>query len=271
MAFGSYKATKKISIAPMTTITLTTDFGLKDHYAALLKGAAASRIPDIRLLDITHNIQPFNIVQAAYIFRNSWSSFPAGTIHFISVNDLPVAARKFVLALYRGHFFIAADNGLLPLALGGPVQSSYALPWPEDVAFPLAEMFAHTAAQLSVGLPPEDIGAPQDAMAQRIGLQPVVKQDQIRGSVVYIDRYENVVANIDKAIFDQIGRQRPFALYFKRHDPITALSSHYSDLPIGEPLCFFNSAGLLEIAINTGRAATLLGLKVDDTVQIDFL
>lgn len=254
----------------MTTITLTTDFGLKDHYAALFKAAAISRMQNISLVDITHNIQPFNIVQAAYVFRNSWKNFPAGTIHFISVNDLPAASRKFLLAGHMGHFFIVADNGLLPLSLGGPIYSSCALPWPEDAAFPLAELFAHTAAQLAVGLPPEEIGIPQDTMAQRIGLQPVVKQDQIRGSVVYIDRYENVVVNIDKAIFDQIRRQRPFALYFKRHDPITALSGHYSDRPIGEPLCFFNSAGLLEIAINTGRAATLLGLKVDDMVQIDF-
>lgn len=271
MSFGTYKAGKKILPMPMTTITLTTDFGLKDHYAALLKGTAISRMPDIYLVDITHNIQPFNIVQAAYVFRNSWRNFPTGTIHFISVNDLPMASRKFLLVVHEGHFFIVADNGLLPLALGGHIQASYALPWPDDATFPLAEIFAHTAAQLSVGLPPEEIGTPQDSVAQRIGLQPVVKQDQIRGSVIYIDRYDNVVVNIDATIFKQIGRQRSFALYFKRHDPITALSGHYSDKPIGEPLCWFNSAGLLEIAINTGRAATLLGLKVDDTVQIDFL
>ena len=255
----------------MTVITLTTDFGIKDHYTALVKGAILRRIPGVCIVDITHNIQHFNIVQAAYIFRSSWAAFPEGTVHFIGVNDLPKAARQFLLVAYQGHFFIAPDNGILPMALGSGLGTYYSLPWPQDSKFPIAELLGHSAAQLAVGLPPEEVGTAVGFPAQRIGLQPVVQQDQIRGSVIYLDHYENVVLNIDRDIFEQTGRQRPFALYFKRHDPLTVLSSTYGDKPIGEPLCLFNSAGLLEIAINMGRAASLLGLKVDDTVQIDFI
>lgn len=255
----------------MPLITLTTDFGLKDHYSALVKGAVLRRIPGICIVDISHNIQDFNIVQAAYVFRNSWAAFPEGTIHFVTVNDLPKAAQRFLLVPHQGHFFIAPDNGILPMALGRDPREYYVLPWPEDSKFPLADLLGHSAAQLVVGLPPEEVGTPLDFPAQRIELQPVVQQDQIRGSVIYIDHYENVVLNIDRAIFEQIGRQRPFALYFKRHDPLTAISRTYGDKPIGEPLCLFNSAGFLEIAINTGRAASLLGLKIDDTVQMDFV
>jgi len=255
----------------MTVITLTTDFGIKDHYCALAKGAILRRLPNACIVDITHNIQNFNIVQASYVFRNSWTAFPQGAIHFIAVNDLPKAAQQFLLVEHRGHFFIAPDNGILPMALVRDLERCYSLPWPEDSSFPLVELLGHTVAQLAVGLPPEKLGPPLDFPAQRIELQAVVQHDQIRGSVIYIDHYDNVVLNIDRALFEQIGRQRPFALYFKRHDPITVVSRTYGDKPIGEPLCLFNSAGLLEIAINTGRAASLLGLKVDDTVQIDFM
>lgn len=255
----------------MPVITLTTDFGHKDHYSALVKGVLLSRIPNAVVVDISHNIQNFNIVQAAYIFRNCWESFPKGSIHLISVNDLPEAASRFLLASCRGHFFIAPDNGVLHLALGAAIEAAYALPWPEEASFRLAELFAHTAAQLAVGLPPEEIGDLQEGIAQRIILQPVVMQDQIRGTVIYIDHYDNIVVNIDRTLFEKVGGKRPFELYFKRHDPITELSAAYADVPLGEPMCWFNSAGLLEIAINTGRAASLLGLKVNDTVQIDFL
>ena len=140
----------------MPVITLTTDFGTKDHYTALVKGAALRRIPEVCIVDISHNIQDFNIVQAAYVFRNSWAAFPEGTVHFITVNDLPKAARQFLLMTHQGHFFIAPDNGILPMALGRDCGTGYSLPWPQDSKFPLADLLGHSAAQLAVGLPPEE-------------------------------------------------------------------------------------------------------------------
>jgi S-adenosyl-L-methionine hydrolase (adenosine-forming) len=100
-------------------------------------------------------------------------------------------------------------------------------------------------------------------------LQPVISQNQIRGSVIHIDNYDNVILNITRDLFQKISKNRPFQLYFKRHDPITQLSNYYNDVPIGETLCLFNS-DYLEIAINMGKAAELLGLKIEDTVQINF-
>jgi S-adenosylmethionine hydrolase len=97
-----------------------------------------------------------------------------------------------------------------------------------------------------------------------------VLKDQIRGSIIHIDQYENIVVNIQRELFDRIGRGRPFELYYKRFDPLTELSSHYTDVSPGDTLCLFNSTGFLEIAVHLGQAATLYGLSVDDAVQIIF-
>ena len=116
----------------------------------------------------------------------------------------------------------------------------------------------------------ELLGNPAKDILQRITFQPVIAPSQIRGAVIYIDNYDNVVSNVTRDLFEKVGRGRPFQLYFKRHDPILSLSKHYNDVPIGETLCLFNS-DYLEVAINMGKAAELFGLKIEDTIQIDFI
>ncbi|MFM8373329.1 MAG: SAM hydroxide adenosyltransferase, partial [Bacteroidota bacterium] len=119
-------------------------------------------------------------------------------------------------------------------------------------------------------LPFDELGSYPPPIIERISLQPVILSDRIRGTVIHIDHFDNVVVNIRRELFDEIVQGRPFSLYFKRNDPITALSGNYCDVAVGEQLCLFNTAGFLEIAINMGRAATLLGLKSDDTVEVVF-
>lgn len=254
----------------MPFITLTSDLGLKDHYAASIKGAILSRTPGAVLVDISHNVSNYNIVQAAYIFKHCWQNFPPGALHLISVNDLGAASRRFLLLAHKAHFFVAPDNGLLPLIHDEAGLSCVELPWPEGHPFPIQEVFASVAARLFSGEAPESLGPNAGQIRQRLILQPVINKSQIRGSVIYIDHYDNVIVNVSRDLFETVGKDRPFALFFKRHDPITELSSAYADRPIGEPLCLFNSAGMLEIAIHMGKAASLLGLKIDDTIQIDF-
>jgi hypothetical protein len=113
------------------------------------------------------------------------------------------------------------------------------------------------------------LGNPARDILQRITFQPVIAPSQIRGAVIYVDNYDNVVSNITRDLFEKVGRGRPFQLFFKRHDPILRLSKHYNDVPIGETLCLFNS-DYLEVSINMGKAAELFGLKIEDTIQINF-
>jgi S-adenosyl-L-methionine hydrolase (adenosine-forming) len=258
----------------MQIITLTTDFGQKDWYAGALKGALLHAVPSAQLVDISHQIDPFDIVQGGLALQNTWHEFPAGTLHCVAVNCAYDAAPQFVLAAHGDHFFMAPNNGVLSLFLGQlPVEQTRLLSENETVAqhFAVKAIYAKALAQWQAGTPLKEIGAPMsESLLQRIGLSPVINAQQIRGTVVHVDQFDNVVLNIERSVFERAAKGREFALYFRKNDPITVLSNNYSDVPMGEPLCLFNHAGLLEIAVNFGRAATLLGLKKEDVVEVVF-
>lgn len=254
----------------MTIVTFTSDFGTQDYYVALLKGAVLCRQNPIQLVDITHNVKNYDIVQAAFIFRNAWQSFPEGTIHILSINDFEQAHQGFIAIKHAGHYFIGPDNGLFWLVFEKIPEEVYELPKIETGHFPLKEIYANAVAHIILQKSLQKIGNRLPSIVQRIALQPVTSQSHIRGSVIHIDNFENVIVNIGRALFEKVGKNRPFSLYFKRHEPITYLSKNYYDVPVGEILCRFNSADCIEIAINMGKAASLLGLNVEDVVQIDF-
>ena len=254
----------------MPIVTLTTDFGWRDYYLGLLKGAMLRNHASLNLVDITHDIQTYDIVQAAFIFRNIWKNFPKGTIHLVSVNDFGSPQSGFIAIQHHGHFFVGPDNGLFSLVFDQVPTLIQQLPYQEDGHFPLKEIYAEAIGHLANGKPIHELGEPKEELEQRITFQPVIGASRIRGSVIHIDNYENVILNITKDLFQQVGGERSFTLSFKRHDPITQLSNHYYEVPVGEILCLFNSADYLEIAINMGKASSLLGLQIEDTVQVDF-
>lgn len=256
----------------MPVATLTTDFGLRDHYAGAMKGALLRHCPALQLVDISHEIKPFDIQQGAYLVGQVWPEFPEGTIHLIGVHCIYAPAFRYLAARRAGHFFLAPDNGVLGLlAPDWPEADVRELPNPEPGGhFPVKAVFAQAAAHLAEGRSWEELGRPAGPILQRIRLQPVMTPQRIRGTVIHIDNFDNVVVNISRELFESARNGRAFALYFRRHDPLTELVRNYADVPEGEPLCLFNSAGLLEISINLGRAATLLGLKLEDVVEVVF-
>lgn len=255
----------------MPFLTLTTDFGDRDFYVGALKGALLRRSPEVQLVDISHNIKPFDIVQAAFVAQNVWNEFPEGTIHVLAVHCVYDAAYRFVGLQREGHFFLAPDNGLLTLLFDeiDPADTRL-LDCPERGHFLVKDVFANAAAHLLAGEPLHTLGQTAPPLLHRISIQPVVTPAHIRGTVVHVDNFDNVVVNIRRDVFERAANGRSFALFFKRNDPISSLSGNYCDVPVGEPLCLFNSAGYLEIAINMGRAASLLGLKVEDVVEVVF-
>ena len=254
----------------MTLITFTSDFGTRDYYVGLLKGCMLSRYRDLQFVDITHDIDNYDIVQAAFTVRNVWRAFPEGTIHLVSVNDFSSKRARFITFSVEGHHFVGPDNGVFSLIFQELPTPIYEIAYNEDASFPLQEVFANAIAHYTGEGSTQPIGLPVHGITERISLQPVVTASQIRGSVIHIDTYHNAVLNITRDTFERVRQGRPFALYYRRHDPITRLSTRYHDVPVGEMLCRFNSADCLEIAINMGNASELLGLEADDTVQVDF-
>ena len=255
----------------MNIVTLTTDFGTQDFYVGALKGALLSHARDLHLVDISHHIPPFDIVQGAYVAKHAWHEYPEGTIHLFAVNCVYNLGYRFVAARRQGHYFLAPDNGLLSLLFDDLLPADLRqLPAPPVGHFLVKNIFAEAVAHLASGKPFEELGEYPAPLLQRISIQPVIMPSRIRGTVIHVDNFDNVVVNIRHEIFEKSANGRAFSLFFRRNDPITKLSDNYCDVPVGEPLCLFNSTGYLEIAINLGRAATLLGLKVEDVVEVVF-
>jgi hypothetical protein len=253
----------------MFIATLTTDFGLNDFYVAMLKGTLLQQSPGLQIVDISHNVQPYDIVQGAFVLKNAYHAFPQGSIHLIHVNNYS-GKLGFLAFRHRGHYFIGPDNGIFSLMFDEMPQDIFRIECDDDTTFLLREVFARAVSHLASGKPVHEIGIPAGEVEKRITLQPVISASQIRGSVIYIDHYENVVVNIVEDLFERVRNGRNFSLFFKRNDPITKLNRRYHDVPVGEVLCLFNSTGYLEIAINMGKASSLLGLNLDDMVQVDF-
>jgi len=255
----------------MTIITLTTDLGERDYYAGAIKGALLCVNPALNIVDISHQIQPYDIVEASFVLGNVYENFPKGTIHIVNVDNFYNNKKQFVTFEKDGHYFIGADNGLFSLIFNQMPNNQYAIACKSEGTFPLGEIFAKAVGHILSEKPFSEIGKKIEEPTQRITLQAVTSQSQIRGSVIHVDNYGNVILNIKKDLFEHIQKGRDFSLFFKRHDPIQSMSTQYSDMAIGDTLCLFNAAEYLEIAINMGRAADMLGLNVDDTVQIDFV
>lgn len=254
----------------MTIVTFTTDYGTRDYYAGSLKGAVLSGSASLQLVDITHNIKSFDIVQAAFILKNAFSQFPAGTIHVLSVQNHQERG-NWLLGMSRdGHHFIGPDNGLFTLMFGAEITVVRLL-YNLTIDHGFAKTISESIEKLAAGKEMAAIGEGTKDYVQRIHFKPIVTQDQIRASVIHIDQFGNAIFNITRDQFEQHAQHREFELYYKRHDPLKVIHAKYTDVAIGEVLCIFNDAGYLELAVNTGRAEGLLGLKVDDTIQIRFI
>ncbi len=251
-------------------ITLTTDFGWRDYHLGLLKGSILSTHRRVQIVDISHDIPNYDIVQAAYLFQNAYPAFPEQTIHVVSVHDYYQARSRF-LAIYREkQFFIGPDNGLFSLLFPQTPEETYTIDFTPKGAFPLAEIYCHAISHIIREQPFYEIGRPVPKFTERLRLQPVIGPDYIRSSVIYIDTYGNVTLNIGRGLLEQVGKKRPFRLSFKRHESVHQLQQRFHDVAEGELLCRINSADYLEIGINMGRASSLLGLELEDTVQLDF-
>lgn len=265
----------------MAVITLTTDLGLKDYYTGAVKGALISQVPDVTIVDISHDIRKYNIPEAAFTLKNAFAEFPKGSIHIVGVQpelkEDPELKSDIVhiLVSYKGHYFIGADNGVFSLIFDEPVDKIYELTLKQErdsITFPVRDVFVPAAAHLSRGGVPEVIGKPKENLIVKEDFEATVDGDTIRGGVIYVDDYGNVITNITQGLFEHVRRGRDFQIMTRvRGYDIKKISQTYSEVPAGERLALFGSSGHLEIAINIGPASDLLGLKVNDVIRVQFM
>lgn len=265
----------------MAIITLTTDMGHRDHYVAAVKGAILSQHPEARIVDISHHITPFNNAQAAFVLRNAYPEFPRGTIHIIGVNPETEAGQTpHLVVRHDGHHFVGADNGIFWLLFDGMPHEAFEITMMLDddhLSFPTRSVFVKAACHLARGGTADVIGRKVTRIREQIGFQPAVDATSIRGKVVHIDHYGNLITNVRKQLFNEVGKGRPFLIRFGRmKDDMTRLHTTYGEVPHGERVAFFGANGLLQIAVNKGAdgagggAASLLGVYEGDPVRVEF-
>ena len=256
----------------MSIVTLTTDWNKDDYYVGALKGKILSQCPRIDIVDITHQVPPFNISHAAFILRNAYHNFPPGSIHIIGVNTEGSQENPFLLLEYKKHFFIGTDNGIFGLMFGDPPDRVIALKTPGELhSFTSFKVFADTACRLASGEKPESLGKAVREFSKRIPIRAAIEKNILTGSVIYIDSFRNAITNISKELFNRVGEDRDFEIFVQsNHYVIRKINRHYHETPPGEILALFNSVGLMEIAINKGNAADLLGLTTSSSIRVKF-
>ncbi len=276
----------------MAIITLTTDFGEKDYFAGATKGAIYSELSDVKIVDISHSVSPFNTLEAAYIIQNTYPSFPKGTIHIIGIDSEINPENKHIAVKLDDHYFICANNGIMSMICSEITPEKIVEINIHDkiqTSFPVLDVFVKVACHIARGGTLEVIGKPLDKIKPIKNIVPYVNDDktQIVGNVIYIDNYGNVITNIKRGFFETIQKGRDFVVS-ARHYTFKKIYKKYSDFvnfevpenkrnDEGRKLVVFNSGDFLEIAVyksnsdTVGSASTLLGLNLMDTVSVSFV
>jgi S-adenosylmethionine hydrolase len=277
----------------MGVLTLLTDFGYRDHYVAALKARLLHLAPKLSVMDITHGVEPYNIAHAVHVLRAVFREFPKGTTHLITVSDYGASAAGAVAtpawhaAEHEGHYFVAADNGLLPLLCDGVPAQLVRLDSPARAGTPgspalaagnlqpvslnpTRDILAPAAARLAQGHPLGSLGMPVSDLYLLTNRQLRLQDNRITGHVVHVDHYGNLITNISREAVEVVGRGRPATVHFGR-EIVRELRPHFAAAPPGEIVCTFNPQGCLSVAINQGHASELLGLYFDSQVDVRFV
>ena len=256
----------------MPIITLTTDLGLRDFYVAVLKGELLRHIPEVRIIDLSHEIEPFNCAQAAFVFSSSYKHFPDGSIHIVGVDTSRFKGMKHLIIESEGHTFIGPDNGLFSLVFEEKLpERIFALHANGDSGtLPAADIYVMAAKEISEGKQMELLGEKVSSISPSGAFRPIINPNNIKATVLYIDRFENVILNVKKTEFESAGKGRKFYITFRRNDEIERIEENYSTIQDGNISCIVNSAGYIELFMKHGNMAGLCGLKNGDGVQIEF-
>ena len=258
----------------MAIITLTSDWGSSDYYCAAVKGVIWSQMPGATIVDITHDIAPFNIAQAGFTLRNCYQNFPEGTIHIIAVETIESDVNPHVVVKAHGQYFISTDNGIFSHILDGDYEEAVFIDVEQDTdffTFSTRDRFAKVAVMIAKGEPLSNIGARRERLNDGGSFCATVKNNVIEGIVIHIDSYDNLITNISQKLFDEVGKGRNFIIKVKGDlYTIDEISESYDDVDHLDPVALFGTHGYLEIALNHAKMASLWGIELRSTIQVVF-
>jgi S-adenosylmethionine hydrolase len=254
----------------MAIITITTDFGLADGYVGIMKGVILGIMPDVQLIDLSHDIAPQDVRQAAYILSRAIPFFPGGTVHLVVVDPGVGSQRRSLVVQTPSAAYVGPDNGVFSFPLLAGDAQAYELDqpayWLPEVShtFHGRDVFAPVAAHLARGVSPARLGRPIADPVRHLSPMPIRHADgHISGQVIYADRFGNLITNIPSSWVTP-GR---FACRVAGHE-IARLSAAYAEVAPGALVALVSSDDTVEIAVRDGNAARRLGAGAGEPVAV---
>jgi S-adenosyl-L-methionine hydrolase (adenosine-forming) len=255
-------------------ITLLTDFGCSDHYVGAMKGVILGICPGARLVDISHEITPYEITEAAYTLLQAWGCFPKGTIHLVVVDPGVGSSRRPILAEAGGHRFVAPDNGVLTMVFDSvsnarvrEIAAARYFREPVSRTFHGRDIFAPVAAHLAAGVAPSGFGRRIEEFVRLDFSKPrSTAPGSWTGVILKVDRFGNLITNFESAVWSRIGGQK-FQMRIGAHR-VSTMASDYAGMKAGHLFSIAGSAGFLEISMNRGSAAARLGVGAGEKVEL---
>ncbi len=261
-----------------TIVTLTTDFGMKDSFAATMKGVILKINQQAQIVDITHEIGPQDIWEAAFSLKTAYSHFPKGTVHLAVVDPGVGSGRRPIIVVTESYYFVGPDNGIFSLIFHDAERirvhhitaSHYFLPNPGPT-FHGRDIFAPVASWLTKGIPSGNFG---DVIEDYVKLNvpvPKTSPNGIEGHVIHIDRFGNLITNITythmRTLVPEGTEPRPFTITIGGKE-IRGLKKFYAEAAPGEPGAIINSSGYLEVFLFKQNARTALSSKRGEPVRL---
>jgi S-adenosylmethionine hydrolase len=258
-------------------VTLLTDFGIRDPYVAQMKAVILSICPRTVIVDISHEVEKFNVRMGAFILASATPYFPPGAIH-VAVVDPAVGTKRAPLIIEtKNFFFVGPDNGLLILAAQADgirhvyqIENQRYLRPTISYTFHGRDVFAPAAGHLAKGISPQKIGSKLLSYVVPSFSKPLIKNGKITGEINYIDCFGNVVTNIPASLLEQlhVSPGMLLQLHIKGKRFAIRFCQAYGEVQVGEPLGIIGSHNFLELSINQGNAARLFKVVVGDPVDL---
>ena len=257
-------------------LTLTTDFGLADHYVAAMKGVILGICPQAQIVDVTHQITPFEITEGAYVIAQAWKCFPRKTVHIVVVDPGVGTARRPILMEAGGQYFIAPDNGVLSMIYNAEKHKIRLISnerWfrkPVSRTFHGRDIFAPTAAHLAAGATPAQFGKLIDDYLRPAFTKPMRAGKRTwNGQILKIDHFGNLITNFHSADFPDLDR-RNFSMSVGPCE-VTVFARNYAETGPGELFVITGSSGYYEVSVNLGSAAKRIGCVAGGPVELMLL
>jgi S-adenosylmethionine hydrolase len=253
-------------------ISLLSDWGNSSPSLTALRVKLSQMLVQTKLIDIAHDITPFDLSGAAWLLQSILPEFKVPAVHIVFVDCEPAVHQRFIASKMGNQYILSADNGLVSL-LSFPETVSHRIIYhyhEENYSFIEKDIFCDVAQKILMGIPFEELGEEISEVKDYRRLSLMIDEYRLTGQIMYIDNFGNLVTNINRADFEKAAKGRSFQLILRQHDRHDIINKTYSESAESEMSCIFNSSGFLEISLYRDNAHKLLGMAVGMAVMVEF-